>query len=207
LLDSALECFAEDGIAASSLRQIAERAGATPAMLNYYFGGRDALLEAVVAARILPALAPMRAAVEMPAGDVSATLEAFVGAMFEVFSRNTWLPALWMSEVLMPGGQLRPMLTQRLGPLIPRPLAERFAAAHAAGELPKGLDPRLCVVSLIGLVLFPLAMAPVWRGIFPEMAELGPDHLRGHVLTLLEQGMTPKVGSKNLKDRKQEQNR
>ena len=43
LLDASVSCFARQGIVGSSLREIAAEAGATPAMLHYYFGGKDAL--------------------------------------------------------------------------------------------------------------------------------------------------------------------
>ena len=39
-LDAALACFVRQGIAATSLRDIAREAGVTPALLHYYFGDR-----------------------------------------------------------------------------------------------------------------------------------------------------------------------
>ena len=51
LLDAAVECFAGDGIAAASLRNIAIKAGVTPALVHYYFGSKERLLDAFVAER------------------------------------------------------------------------------------------------------------------------------------------------------------
>ncbi|MEZ5463631.1 MAG: hypothetical protein R3F22_00085 [Lysobacteraceae bacterium] len=45
-------------------------------------------------------------------------------------------------------------------------LAARFVAAQQAGRLNPDLDPRLLVVSLVRLTLFPAAAAPVWREMF-----------------------------------------
>jgi hypothetical protein len=67
-------------------------------------------------------------------------------------------------------------------------LAQRFAAAQARGRLDPRLDPRLMVVSLVGLTLFPAAGAPIWRKVF-EADDLDAAALRRHALVLLGHGM------------------
>lgn len=54
ILAAAEELFAEAGIAATSLRQITGRAGVNLAAVNYHFGSRDALIEAVFERRLKP---------------------------------------------------------------------------------------------------------------------------------------------------------
>jgi AcrR family transcriptional regulator len=54
ILDAAEELFARDGYAATSLRKVTERAGANLAGVNYHFGSKEGLLEAVIARRIVP---------------------------------------------------------------------------------------------------------------------------------------------------------
>ncbi len=49
LLDAAVACFAADGVAATSLRGIALKAGVTPALVNYYYGSKEQLLDAFIA--------------------------------------------------------------------------------------------------------------------------------------------------------------
>ncbi len=44
---AALALFAERGVAASSLREVARSAGVAPGLVGHYFGGRDGLHEAV----------------------------------------------------------------------------------------------------------------------------------------------------------------
>ncbi|NQD96724.1 TetR/AcrR family transcriptional regulator, partial [Pseudomonas sp. CrR25] len=91
-------------------------------------------------------------------------------------------------EILCEGGLLREQLASRIAPLVPLLLAQRFAAAQARGALNPGLDPRLLVVSLIGLTMLPYAAAPLWRGIFAN-PQLGDEALIAHTLALLEHGM------------------
>lgn len=54
ILEAAERLFAENGIAATSLRHITARASVNLAAVNYHFGSRDALIEAVYARRLEP---------------------------------------------------------------------------------------------------------------------------------------------------------
>jgi AcrR family transcriptional regulator len=55
ILDSAEKLFANNGVAAVSLREINAAAGVSPSVLHYHFGGRDELI-ATLLERRLPAL-------------------------------------------------------------------------------------------------------------------------------------------------------
>ena len=188
LLDAALTCYAARGIAAASLRDIAREAGVTPALLHYYFGDRDQLREAVVAERLLPALAPLHAAVRDAGEDVAALVRAFVDGIAGMIERHPWLPALWVREVLSEGGALRDLLAERIAPPIAALVAGRFAAAQARGQLNPGLDPSLVVGSLTGLPLLPAVGAPICRPLL-DARDLGVDDLRRHALSLLDRGL------------------
>ena len=67
-------------------------------------------------------------------------------------------------------------------------LAARLAAAQARGELAADLDPRLTVVSLIGLTLFPLAAESLWRQ-FLDADDIDDARLQSHTLALLRHGL------------------
>ncbi|WNL45270.1 TetR/AcrR family transcriptional regulator [Dyella sp. BiH032] len=188
LLDVALARFARDGIGATPLRAIALDAEVTPAMLHYYFGDKAQLKQAVIDERLLPALMPVRERLAQAGDDPRVLADIFVRGVGEVVARHAWLPPLWVREVLCEGGELREVLFHQLLPNVPKLLAQRFAAAQAAGALNPGLDPRLLVVSLVGLTLFPAAGAPIWRRVF-EADDLGPDALARHTLALLENGL------------------
>ena len=61
-------------------------------------------------------------------------------------------------------------------------------AAQREGRLNPGLDPRLLVVSLVGLTLFPAAGAPIWRQLF-DAQDLDADALSRHTIALLQGGI------------------
>ena len=188
VLDAALACFVRQGIGATSLRDIAREAGVTPALLHYYFGDKPQLQAAVVEERLMPVMAMLREPLQQAGDDVAALIAGFVGGVGKIAIAHPWLPPLWVREVLCEGGALRDVMFQRVGPVIPQMMAARFAAAQARGEIQSGLDPRLLMVSLVGLTLFPIAGAPIWRQLF-EADDLDIETLRKHTLALLDRGV------------------
>lgn len=188
LLDAAIACYVRDGIAATSLRAIAAEAAVTPALLHYYFGDKTQLQQAVVEERLMPAFASLREPLLRAGDDVAALVAAFVRGIGDLVARRPWLPSLWVREVLCEGGALRELLLTRIAPQLPQLLAQRFAAAQHGGRLNQDLDPRLLVVSLVGLTLFPAAGAPIWRRLF-DADDLDVEALCDHTIALLDRGI------------------
>ncbi len=188
LLDIAIAQFSRGGIAATPLRAIAAEANVTPAMLHYYFGDKARLVQALIDERLLPALMPLRAQLERAGDDPAVLIEGFVSGIAGVVSNHPWLPPLWVREVLCEGGELREVMFNQAIPNLPRLLAQRFATAQGDGRLNADLDPRLMVVSLVGLTLFPAAGAPIWRRAFGTEG-LEPEVMLKHTLALLDRGV------------------
>jgi AcrR family transcriptional regulator len=188
LLDAAIACFVRQGIAATPLRAIATEAGVTPALLHYYFGDKAQLQEAVISERVLPAFSRLREPLMRSGDDVCGLVASFVQGIGMLVAEHPWLPPLWVREVLCEGGALREVLFERIGPQVPQMMTARFAQAQARGELNEDLDPRLLMVSLVGLTLFPAAGAPIWRRLL-QADDLDFDALRRHTLALLDRGL------------------
>ncbi len=115
-------------------------------------------------------------------------IEGFVRGIGAVVANHPWLPPLWVREVLCEGGALREVLFNQAIPNLPQLLARRFSLAQADGRLNADLDPRLLVVSLVGLTLFPAAGAPIWQRLFGTEG-LGADVMLKHTLALLDHGV------------------
>lgn len=188
LLDAALACYARQGIQATSLRDIARAADVTPPVLHYYFGDALQLREAVIEERLMPVFERLRAPILNATGDLPALLRLFVDGVFDMVGRHPWLPPMWVREVVTEGGALRDLLMTRLAPSLGQLLSARFRQAQADGQLNPALDPRLLMVSLIGLTMFPVAGAPIWRQVF-NADDLTMDEVRQHALALLERGL------------------
>jgi AcrR family transcriptional regulator len=188
LLDAALARFAKDGIRAAALKDLARDAGATPALVHYYFGNKEQLVAAVIEERLVPVLYELKTTLAGIEGDTRALVRSFVHGLHAVVARHPWLPVIWVREILTEGGVLRELMIGRVAPMIPQVLAKRFAQAQARKDLNPDLDPRLLVVSLIGLTLFPLAAEPIWRRVF-NAHDISTEALQSHTLALLERGL------------------
>lgn len=188
-MEAALACYVRQGIRATSIRDIATEAGVTPALVHYYYGDASQLLERVIAERLMPVFNAVRDSVAVTDdADPGAIAAAFVNAVCAAVEKHSWWPALWVREVLSEGGALRDLLVLRIAPELTRSIAKRFASAQAQGRLNGELDPRLVMVTLVGLTLFPAAGAPIWRRIF-DAADLTMDDVRRHALAVLARGL------------------
>lgn len=188
LLDAAVECFAADGVVATSLRSIAVRAGVTPALVNYYFGSKEQLLEAFLTERVTPIVGAMRERLLAAGDDPRELLGAFVRGIHDVVGRYPWWPALWVREVLNEKGVLRDVIHKIIAPQVTVLLGKALGDAQKRGAISADLDPRLLVVSLVGLTMFPLAAEHIWRRVFPA-GDVDRDVLLRHTLALLDHGI------------------
>src|SRR5262245_11689870 len=118
LLDAAIACFAADGVAATSLRSIALKAGVTPALVNYYFGSKEQLLDAFLAERVTPIVGTLRESLLAAGDDPRAVLAAFVRGIHDVVARFPWWPSLWVREVLNEKGVLRDVVQKIIAPQV-----------------------------------------------------------------------------------------
>jgi len=146
ILDAAEELFMQHGFEGASMRLLTSKAGVNLAAINYHFGSKDALIEAVFQRRLDPMNSARLAELdrlEKEAGDVPLTPEAIIRAFVSV--------SLAMIEDGKNGGRnfvrlLGRTYTEPAKPirnLIGRmyaPTMERFKAAftRALPEVPSG---------------------------------------------------------------------
>lgn len=91
ILRAARESFAERGYAGSSLRDIAERAGTTHAVLQHHFAGKDELLMAVLAQRD----AEEHSAGEREVENTFDSFAAYLGNLLRAHQETPELMRLW----------------------------------------------------------------------------------------------------------------
>jgi AcrR family transcriptional regulator len=127
-----------------ALRQVALRAGVTPALAHYYFVNRDGLLAALIDEGVAPAIDDLVNAVQLQAMQP-------VGALTLLVQRLTSLAAcdgILCRCLLLPAGQ---PLRERLRALL-RQLLQR---AQAGKQLRDDLSADYLAETLLGLCLFP----------------------------------------------------
>lgn len=94
LLDAAEVLFASQGFAATSMREIAARAGVNLAAAHYHFGGKRGLMEAVLKRRVIPLnqerleqLDSLEAESRRRKVSLDSLLEAFLGPALRMVDR------------------------------------------------------------------------------------------------------------------------
>ncbi|MBE7484694.1 MAG: TetR/AcrR family transcriptional regulator [Polyangiaceae bacterium] len=115
ILAAARAEFASRGFGAASVRTIAERAGATAAMINYYFGGKQALYDTVVAEAQGRLLARLSAAVG--SGERDGLPVRLALAYFDFLVEERELQRLLLRQMLDRGDDLREHADDIAGPL------------------------------------------------------------------------------------------
>lgn len=175
LLDAAIEIFASRGIAATTLRAIANNAGVTPALLHYYFESKRKLVEVVLAERVEPFVAVSVAPLLKPLPSPRATLRLFLETHMRNIAANPWMPRLMMREVLSEGGSLREHMQANFSAVLSPKVFMLIAAAQRRGEIRADLQPMLIGLSLISLAVFPFAAAPVWREVAKSFVRGAPE--------------------------------
>jgi TetR/AcrR family transcriptional regulator len=166
--------FAQHGLSAGSVRTIGKRAGVTPAMINYYFGGKRALYDAVVAEaqgrlrdRLVRAVA---------AGDRAGLAPRLAAAYFDFLAEDHELQRLLLREVLDRGQSVRELAARYV-----KPLRALFEEHFGEGE-----EAQQLAVSLFGAVAGYFLYEPV-LGAFLGADPNSPDALaarRRHVVRL-----------------------
>lgn len=174
ILVSARTEFAEHGFDAASVHRIAERAGATAAMINYYYGGKLALYETVIDEAQARQLAFLSAAV---AGSEKASLPSRIaGAYFDFLAEERELQRILLREVL----------DRRGGDHALRSVAPLRALLEAHVDKQSRAEAIQFAISLFGAVAGYFLYEPVFTSVLGEDA-LGPRRLaarRRHVLAL-----------------------
>lgn len=186
---AARELFALHGFEAVSLRQVADAAGVTPAMVHYYFGGKHGLWLAVIEDYLEEALGGMlaaRAEIEGPGG-----LALYLSRHTQLLGSQPWLAPLLFREVVLGGGPSADFV-QRFPAQLRTLLRGAIAAAQARGEISGDLDPDLLMVSLLSAAVFPFLVRPMIETAFGVTMDAGfAGRWADHAIRLFQRGITP----------------
>nr|WP_281167757.1 CerR family C-terminal domain-containing protein [Marinimicrobium agarilyticum] len=188
MLDVALREFSAHGFRGVSVTAIAKEAGATPAMIHYYFGNKQGLYEAVLQHALGPILAQLESATRHPP-DGEDRLPRFVHNYMRLLADNPQVPSLIVRDVLTPGGQMRDTFVQGFAGRGGRGLRELVQSAQKLGTLRTDLDPDLIALSLLSMAVFPFVGRPVAGQVLDYNIEPERiDELAEHTLQLFYHG-------------------
>src|SRR5579863_6132581 len=175
LLTAARGLFAKQGYDAVSIRAVAEAARVNPAMIHYYFGSKQGLYEAMLAATLAPLIE--RLGQVLSGNDDTSALKNFFALYMRTLGANPWMPPLILREVVAEGGHLRACLIQR---------------EQAVGRIRADADPSMTALSMVSLAVFPFVAIPVASEVFGmRVKEDYLDRFIAHTERVFLQGVSP----------------
>ncbi len=195
LLEAATEVFATEGFEGARVETIARRAGVNKAMINYHFGGKEALYETILVSTFSDFGERLR---RIRDGSVRADTQLgdFIRAFAEMVSSRPSLPAMVLREVLSGGRHLSDrVMPHFLG-----------VFAHVREIVQQGVregtfrpvNPFLTHLTLIGCLAFFYATTPLRKRLAAEgrlpAATPSSEEFARHLQELMARGLAAERG-------------
>jgi AcrR family transcriptional regulator len=187
LIDTAARLFGEQGYAETSLREVANGAQVTPAMVAYYFKAKPGLLEAVTLSGLETLVAALEAAVDDESDEAFAP--RFIRIYLSTINENPWIPQILIREVVSRDTPLRQLFIDQFASRALKIVPPKVMAEIESGRMRHDLDPRYTLLSLVGMCLFPYLAQPVLGPLLGyQFDEAFGEQCTNHVLKLFLDG-------------------
>ncbi|MGB9097267.1 TetR/AcrR family transcriptional regulator [Erwinia sp.] len=184
LLDIALHLFAQQGIAETSLNAIARKAEVTPAMMNYYFRSREALLDIIIEERFLPLRSRIYQVFVTHADSPLLAIEHMVRELAATAQRDSWFAPLWMQEAVSESSPLRVRIQEKFGKEAREKILMIMEGWKQQGKINSQINTVLLMSSMQSLVLVPLVQLRVGND------DITREAIVQHALALLCKGIS-----------------
>ena len=196
LIEHARDLFVVQPYDKVSTRLIAERAGVNIAMIRYYFGSKAGLFEAMLRETLRPMQLQMQRLVE------ESSHQNFLDLMRTYYKEMVKVPKFprLLAQVMnMPPSEVQRELLEKVFHDVAKPAQDViFEKLVEQGVLRKEMDPKLCRVSYISLMVFPFIAPPPLLAIHGiEINEEFLNRLIEHNIKLMTEGFinTPSPSS------------
>ena len=147
VLDASVKLFAERGFAGTSFQNISDACGISVGLIQYHFGNKEELYEAVKKQAITTYVASQEPQFRMPVGDLFTFLDLGLRQYFRFFERHPEWPRLSSWAELEGDGRAWPGESWLMDRLV-----ERFEAERTTGKLRADADPELLLIVLAGIM-------------------------------------------------------
>ena len=175
ILEAATELFGARGFARTTIREIAERARANSALIYYYFGSKNGLLEALMTGMQSAVHANLERSLES-AGTPREKMERFIRLQVDLLRRRSPLLRILLREVLNQSETAKTAVRHAMQPNL-EIVSGLIRDGIEAGEF-RDVDPTLAARTLVGSLLVPVVLAPYVLGDEdPERRAREPDHI------------------------------
>ncbi len=188
LLIAARELFTVMVYDKVSIRLIAGKAGVDSALIRYYFGNKEGLFETM----LRETLSPLNERLNKLQQNISQdNLIDVMRTYYREMSKLPQFPRLILQVMNMPESKVQRRLLEKVIDDISKPIqTAMFDKLLENGVLRADLDPRLCRVSFISLMVFPFVAPPSMLAIHGvQLSEEFLAQLFEHNLNLMTHGM------------------
>jgi TetR/AcrR family transcriptional regulator len=160
ILDAAERLFAERGYDGCTVKQIGAAAKVNPALLSYYFGGKEGTYRAAIGRR-LRAFATEGMQGMSGAGSPTEAIRHFAEAYMRFMLRHPTVPKLLIREVLDHDAEhaVEEVRIIASGPF--KALCDVVRAGQAGGEFRTDLDPARAAISILSPLVYILVARPI----------------------------------------------
>jgi len=153
ILDAAERLFARQGFAATTIKQIGKEAAVNPALLYYYYDGKETLYRAMLQRILGQLLARGTDAIESASSHAD-RIRAFVRAQAKLLGEHPHFPQLLVRELVdHQAAHAEQAITNTAAGAFRR-LCEVIEAGQRDGAFRRSLDPRYTAISIIAQVAY-----------------------------------------------------
>ncbi|OBU18429.1 TetR family transcriptional regulator [Photobacterium aquimaris] len=158
LIVHARELFSVMAYDKVSTRMIAQKSGVNVAMIRYYFNSKEGLFEAMVR----ETLAPIQILIQQLLVEKNTTsLFDLMRTYYRVMTLNPAFPRLIFQLMYLPNTNNQRIAMEKIFSEITQPLQHQiFEPLAQQGVIRADLDPRLCKISFMSLMVFPFIAPP-----------------------------------------------
>lgn len=156
--------LAEQGMARVTLREVAERAGVQPALVNYYFGGKQELFRDVIR-EVASGVRERIAAEAQRPGEPEERLGNAIRAVAGAFAADPYAPRLLLEQVLFAEEEVLDDFVEDYARPNLAVLQGLLESGQRAGRL-RDVDPSFLVPQVMGMLVFFFLASPLLNRIF-----------------------------------------
>lgn len=199
MIEHARDLFVVQPYDKVSTRLVAERAGVNIAMIRYYFGNKAGLFEAMLRETLRPMQLQMQKLIDESNHDNFLDL---MRTYYKEMAKVPKFPRLVTQVMNMPPSEVQRELLEKVFIDIAKPAQDViFEKLIDHGVLRKDMDPKLCRISYISLMVFPFIAPPpllALHGI--ELNEDFLNRLIEHNIQLMSEGFVNPTSTSKLQD-------
>nr|WP_306416919.1 TetR/AcrR family transcriptional regulator [Vibrio sp. D420a] len=199
MIEHARDLFVVQPYDKVSTRLVAERAGVNIAMIRYYFGNKAGLFEAMLRETLRPMQLQMQKLIDESNHDNFLDL---MRTYYKEMAKVPKFPRLVAQVMNMPPSEVQRELLEKVFIDIAKPAQDViFEKLIDHGVLRKDMDPKLCRISYISLMVFPFIAPPpllALHGI--ELNEDFLNRLIEHNIQLMSEGFVNPTSTSKIQD-------